>query len=97
MKEIEIDISEESFPSERAYGAFMNGEQGWGWQYNVDRHIWGYGSDGVDWQNSGERWVDTPEIIGVDDTGGRDGRAILYYDYDSDEFPKSGEEWIDIP
>jgi hypothetical protein len=100
MKEIDVSIERESFPSERAYEAFVNGEQDWGWQYNVDRHIWGYGDDGRDWGNSGEKWVDTPQIIGVADIDGKDGQAILYYDYDSDEFPKSGEsdeEWIGIP
>jgi hypothetical protein len=94
MKEMEIGISEEDFPSEREYAAFMNGEQFWGWQYNIDRHIWGYGDDGRDWHNNGEKWIDTPQIIGVADIEGKDGQAILYYDYDSDE---SDEEWIDIP
>jgi len=76
MKKIEIDISEEDFSSEREYEAFVNGEYGWGWQFNVDRHIWRYGSDGVD----GEKWIGITQVLGLQAVEIKDGRAILYYE-----------------
>ena len=77
MKEMEIIITKESFSSEREYEAFLQGERGWDWKFNIDRNLWGYGDDGRDWENRREKWIDTPQIIGVEE---KNGHFIIYYE-----------------
>jgi hypothetical protein len=80
MEKIEVAISKEDFLSEKVYQAFLGGEQGWDWQYNIDRDIWGYGSDAEDWYDKGEKFLDTNQIISIEEKEGEKGAFIIYYE-----------------
>jgi hypothetical protein len=71
------------FRSEEAYKAFLNGEDGWDWHYNVSRNIWGYGDDGRDWTSIDEEFIDQSEIVSIDPD--KDGFTIFYEPYEPEK------------
>jgi len=48
--------------NDRAAQAFINGEEGWEFCFNITKGILGYGDDGYDWENAGDEWGEVDEI-----------------------------------
>ena len=64
-RDIEVSAKKEDFLNEEVWNAFVRGDQGWDWHYNCSENRWGYGSDGMDWENSNQKWIDCSEMADI--------------------------------
>ena len=57
-----VSAKKEDFLNEKVWKAFVKGEHSWDWHYNCSERRWGYGSDGMDWENENQEWLDCSEM-----------------------------------
>ena len=69
-KELKITVTENSFLNDNMYTKkellkFFKEESNLDWHYNIDRNIFGYGSDCIDWENKGENYLYSNQIMNI--------------------------------
>lgn len=69
-KELKVTVTENNFLDDNMFTKkdllkFFKEESNLDWHYNIDRNIFGYGSDCIDWENKGENYLDSNQIMNI--------------------------------